>query len=96
MAAPKRRTARGYGAAHQRERQKWVRKVQAGLVYCARCHKLIEPGRPWDLGHTDDRKGWTGPECRHCNRKAGGRNGAKVTHAMRALRTQGRQTSREW
>jgi hypothetical protein len=93
MAALKRTAARGYGHLHQRERQKWVRKVQAGLVCCARCHKLIEPGRPWDLGHTDDRKGWTGPECRRCNRVAGGRNGAKVTNAMR---TQGRQTSREW
>lgn len=89
----KRTAARGYGGSHQRERAKWVRKVAAGLVNCARCHQLIEPGRPWDLGHTDDRRGYTGPEHVRCNRVAGGRNGAKVTHALRA---QGRQTSREW
>jgi hypothetical protein len=89
----KRTAARGYGSAHQRERAKWVRKVAAGLVNCARCRQPIEPGRPWDLGHTDDRRGYTGPEHQRCNRVAGGRNGARITNAMRV---QGRQTSRDW
>ena len=93
MAVRKGTTARGYGSDHQRERQKWVRKVEAGLVNCGRCGQPIEPGRPWDLGHNEDRTGYTGPEHRRCNRVAGGRNGAKVTNA---LRTQGRQTSRDW
>jgi hypothetical protein len=94
MAVRKGTTARGYGSSHQREREKWRPKVDAGLVNCARCGQPIEPGRPWDLGHSDDRKTWTGPEHpSSCNRKAGGRNGALVTNA---LRTRGRQTSREW
>lgn len=66
-------TARGYGAAHQRERAKWKPHVEAGLVDCARCGKRIQPGMAWDLGHTDDRAGYTGPECRRCNRADGGR-----------------------
>lgn len=85
--------ARGYGGKHQAERDKWRPRVNRGEVNCARCGQPIEPGRAWDLGHTDDRKGYTGPEHTRCNRVAGGRNGAKVTHALRA---QGRQTSREW
>lgn len=75
--------ARGYGLRHKAERERWTPKVDAGLVNCARCHQPIEPGRPWDLGHTEDRTGWTGPEHLVCNRRAGGTNGAKVTNAMR-------------
>lgn len=66
-------TSRGYGAAHQALRAKWRTKVEAGLVDCARCGVRIEPGQPWDLGHTDDRSGYNGPECRTCNRSHGGR-----------------------
>lgn len=85
--------ARGYGTAHRRERARWVKRVDAGLVDCARCGQPIEPGRPWDLGHNDDRTGWTGPEHRICNRRVGGRNGATVTNtARRAVVRQ----SREW
>lgn len=84
---------RGYGGDHQRERERWAPKVDAGLVNCARCKEPIEPGRPWDLGHADDRQTWSGPEHVHCNRVAGGVNGAKVTNA---LRSSGRQTSRDW
>ena len=91
---PRRSTyARGYDRKHEAERARWVPKVDAGLVDCARCNQPIQPGRPWDLGHTDDRKGWTGPEHRHCNRSAGGTNGALVANAgrRRAVRT-----SRDW
>lgn len=85
--------ARGYGRAHQQERQRWTPKVDAGLVDCARCHQPIEPGRPWDLGHNDDRSAWSGPEHLTCNRSAGGANGAAVTNAMRREAV---RHSRDW
>ena len=75
---------RGYGLAHKKERARWKPKVNAGLVDCFRCHQPIEAGRAWDLGHTDDRTAWTGPEHVVCNRKAGGANGAMVTNATRS------------
>lgn len=88
-------TARGYGATHQAERAKWVPVVAKGGVMCARqgpkcIGRPIQPGQPWDLGHTDDRTGYTGPECVPCNRGAGGANGAAVVHQKRAM------TVREW
>lgn len=61
---------RGYGAAHQAERRRWsVIIATRGPIPCARgCGTLIHDGDDWDLGHTDDRTAWTGPECRRCNR----------------------------
>lgn len=88
--------ARGYGVAHQAERARWAPKVDAGQVDCARCGEPIIPGRPWDLGHDDnDRSVYQGPEHRHCNREAGGRNGAAVSNAKRGLQPVVR-TSRDW
>jgi hypothetical protein len=86
-------TTRGYGTGHQRERARWKPKVDAGLVDCFRCHQPIEPGRAWDLGHNDERTGWTGPEHLVCNRRSGGRNGALVTNAARGQTV---HSSREW
>lgn len=92
-----RKTAeRGYDARHQREREWWRPKVEAGLCDCPRCNEWIRPGTPWDLGHTDDRTGWTGPEHMSCNRRVGGRNGALVANARRGGKAQGKHTSREW
>lgn len=60
---------RGYGSAHRAQRRRWVKLVDAGLVNCARCRALIEPGSPWDLGHVDDdRSRYAGPEHQACNR----------------------------
>lgn len=64
---------RGYGWSHQKLRAQWAPRVAAGGVSCARCHRPIEAGTPWQLGHTDDRKGYTGPEHSSCNLSAAGR-----------------------
>lgn len=99
MPAPHtRKTAeRGYDGRHQRERERWRPKVEAGLIDCARCNEWIRPGTPWDLGHDDhDRSRYTGPEHMSCNRKAGGRNGALAANAKRGTKPPGKHTSREW
>jgi hypothetical protein len=69
-------TARGYGRAHQLQRAKWQTTVNAGLAHCHAklClmpTRWIEPGSTWDLGHTEDRTAWTGPEHTRCNRSEG-------------------------
>jgi len=61
---------RGYGSGHQRMRAEYAPLVLAGRVRCARCGGWILPGQDWDLGHTDDRRGYTGPEHASCNRGA--------------------------
>lgn len=70
--------SRGYGAAHKAERRRWKPIVDAGRAVCVRCSQPIAAGSPWDLGHSDDRASWTGPEHASCNRAAGGRNGRQV------------------
>jgi len=59
---------KGYGWAHQQERERWAPKVKTGRVRCSRCTEPIGPREPWDLDHTDDRKGYLGPAHRRCNR----------------------------
>lgn len=67
------RQERGYDANHDRLRAEWEPKVATGRVRCARCRRLIRAGTAWDLGHSEDRKSYTGPEHASCNRSAGGR-----------------------
>lgn len=86
MVTPGSTSARGYGHGHQVERDRWRPAVEAGEVNCARCRRRITPGTPWDLGHTDDRSAYQGPEHRSCNRSAGAAN----SHARRAM------TVRDW
>jgi hypothetical protein len=67
------RQQRGYTKAHERERRRWERPVQLGHVDCAAptCvmpTRRILLGQPWDLGHTEDRTTWRGPEHMQCNR----------------------------
>ena len=70
---------RGYGPAHKKLRQQWENRFARGEDHaCARCGQLVNPYEPWDLGHTDDRTGWTGPEHTACNRGAGARNATKA------------------
>ena len=54
---------------HRKMRKEFAPLVAAGLVNCARCGELIEPGTPWDLGHSDrDPGAYSGPEHAYCNR----------------------------
>jgi hypothetical protein len=92
-------TERGYGTAHQKERARWQPVVNAGQAWChaAVCLKAsrwIQPGTPWDLGHTADRSAYIGPCHMACNRSEG---------AVRGNRARGRirqwiplRTSRQW
>ena len=72
------RQQRGYTAAHDRLREKWRPRVEAGLVDCRaeRCIapiRRILPGEAWHLDHTADRTGYRGPAHSRCNTSAGGR-----------------------
>jgi 5-methylcytosine-specific restriction protein A len=73
-------TARGYGAAHRRERARWAPVVAAGDAECAervclmvndRGSRRIDPidDADWELAHTEDRTGYLGPAHYLCNRK---------------------------
>jgi hypothetical protein len=73
------RQRRGYDRRHDAERRRWAPRVATGAVRCARCDEPITATEPWDLGHTDDRTRWTGPEHARCNRAAAGRS----AHALR-------------
>lgn len=85
-----RTTDRGYGYAHQLERKAWAKELKRlGVLPCARCGQPIHDGDPWDLGHTDDRTGYLGPEHRNeCNRADGGRKRHRpptLVHRRRVL-----------
>ena len=101
-------TQRGYGPMHREMRLAWAPQVETGDVRCARCGERIE-GEPWDLGHTDDRTAYTGPEHARCNRADGARRrnagygsglsprrpaqSAQSAHTMGAARSEARADS---
>lgn len=65
-------TARGYDAAHRHLRRAWEARLATGETHiCAKCGQPVTAADQWDLGHTDNRQSWTGPEHRSCNRKDG-------------------------
>lgn len=83
--------ARGYGGPHVKLRDQWKPLVDSGQASChaAIClmpSRRIQPGTPWDLGHTPDRTTWTGPEHQRCNRADGNRRrtGQKTQASRRA------------
>lgn len=81
---PGKTAARGYDGAHQKKRDRWKDAIARGEVTCSRpeCGKLIFPGEPWDLDHTDDRTGYLGPSHRSCNRRAGAIKGNQARGAV--------------
>ena len=71
------RQARGYDAAHDQLRASIVRRMRAGeTIRCIDCTVVLTPAT-LDLGHTDDRRAYRGPQCATCNRRDGGRAGAR-------------------
>lgn len=77
--AKQRTTARGYGYAHQQERERWRPLVDAGQVACWRCQQPIIPGTVWHLGHDDhDRRIYRGPEHEACNLRAAAAKGNRA------------------
>jgi hypothetical protein len=90
-------TLRGYGSAHQKLRQAMSRIVMSGGAYCPHCRRLIIPGEPWDLDHTDDRSGYRGAAHRSCNRAAGARKGNRSRGLIRkGARVATGRASRRW
>jgi len=55
--------------------------VEAGIVRCARCQKIIAAGERWELDHAAGKQGYLGPSHFKCNRSAGGKVGAAITNA---------------
>jgi hypothetical protein len=63
-------TARGYDAAHRRERARWRKIIDAEGADCSRCGRPIHPGQPFHLDHTADRTGYLGASHAACNVRA--------------------------
>jgi hypothetical protein len=42
-----------YGRAHAADATRWQPLIDAGLVVCPRCHKIIEPGTRQGMRHGD-------------------------------------------
>lgn len=63
---------RGYGQEHSKLRDSINRRGIENFV-CARCGGAFMAGEEFQLGHTDDRASWHGPEHARCNLSAAGR-----------------------
>src|SRR6266566_5595456 len=59
---------RGYGPEHQKLRKRLL--PYAYGTPCPRCGKTMEVGQQLHLGHSDDRRSYTGMEHAECNLKA--------------------------
>jgi hypothetical protein len=73
-----------YAGPHQA-----IRRARLPYAYgrpCPRCGRPMLPGQKLDLGHTDDRAGYSGIEHARCNRAAGARLGNARRRAERERR----------
>jgi hypothetical protein len=92
---------RGYSGQHPKLRAQWQPIVDAGRAYChaticVMLTRWIQPGTPWNLGHTPDRDRWTGPEHERCNKSDGARRGNRMRRQARHEPPQNWRTSRAW
>ncbi len=69
--------------------------MQCAAITCRMPTRWIQPGTPWDLGHTDDRTTYHGPEHRVCNQLAGAIKGGRATAFAKHGHVHG-QASRDW
>lgn len=83
-------TARGYGAAHQRERK--AKLPHAYGTSCVRCHRTMHHGQALHYDHNDARDGYLGFSHRLCNLKAGAREGNRRSRGAKRIMP----TSRSW
>jgi hypothetical protein len=90
--APRKQRYRG---AHDRERKRWAPQVAQGLVSCARCGRLIEPGALWDLDHAPDGQSYLGPSHQRCNRRTAAHRAARRVTAE-PVSSPGTLSAREW
>lgn len=75
-------TQRGYGADHQKKREKWKKLLaKAGQIPCARCSKPIMTTDKWELDHSDDRQTYIGISHEVCNRRAGWQRSQQIKNA---------------
>lgn len=70
---------------------------------CVECRRPVMPGQPFDVAHIQSAEhGGTptlanvGPAHPHCNRKAGGKRGAQITHNGRRAATNRAKGIRAW
>ena len=95
------RQERGYDAEHDRLRAAWKPIVDAGDAdchepICLEPERWIKPGTDWDLSHSKDRSGWTGPSHATCNRSAGGKQGNPRSPDSKRPKTKRWRPSQIW
>ena len=92
------RHARGYSDAHVARRRQLEPRVATGQVACSRCGQPIQPGQPWHLDHTDDRRGYLGPAHATCNLRAAANktNGTRREHSWSGRGSGPSRSRRTW
>lgn len=82
---PHQRAARAKyrSAEHRAARKQLALLVAAGRATCWRCGRVITPGTPFHVGHSDDGTRIMGAEHAGENLRAAARKGARIVNAKR-------------